>query len=52
MAAPQYEYLWADGVKIKKPLQLSAPEYINRLYDWIEEQVSPRLSGARSGLRY
>lgn len=35
----QYEYLWADGVKVKKPVRLSAPEYINKLYDWIEEQV-------------
>lgn len=36
----QYEYLWADGVKVKKPTRLSAPEYINNLFDWIESQVS------------
>ena len=35
----QYEYLWADGVKVKKPTRLSAPEYINNLFDWIESQV-------------
>lgn len=35
----QYEYLWADGVKVKKPVRLTAPEYINALCDWIETQV-------------
>ncbi len=39
-APTQYEYLWADGVKIKKPVRLSAPEYIDKLFDWIESQVS------------
>lgn len=38
-AGGKYEYLWADGVKIKKPIRLSAPEYINKLFDWIEEQI-------------
>ncbi len=36
----QYEYLWADGVKVKKPVRLTAPEYINALCDWIESQAS------------
>lgn len=35
----QYEYLWADGVRVKKPIQCSAPDYINRLFDWIEEML-------------
>jgi hypothetical protein len=26
-------------VKIKKPVRLSAPEYIDKLFDWIEAQV-------------
>ena len=39
MPAVQYEYLWADGMKIKKPTRMSAPEYINSLFDWIESQV-------------
>lgn len=38
-AGPKYEYLWADGVKVKKPTRLSAPEYINNLFDWIESQM-------------
>jgi len=38
-AGAKYEYHWADGVKIKKPVRLSAPKYINALFDWIEEQI-------------
>ena len=38
--APQYEYLWADGVRVKTPIKLSAPAYVNALFDWVEEQVS------------
>jgi MOB kinase activator 1 len=37
----QYEYLWADGVKVKKPVKLTAPQYIEALFDWIEDQVCP-----------
>jgi len=35
----QYEYLWADGLKVRKPVRLAAPDYINALFDWIEAQV-------------
>ena len=35
----QFEYLWADGVRVKKPVRLSAPEYVDRLFDWVESQV-------------
>jgi hypothetical protein len=35
----QYEYLWADGVRVKTPVKLSAPDYINALFDWVEAQV-------------
>lgn len=38
-AGAKYEYLWADGVKVKKPIKLSAPQYINHLFDWIESQI-------------
>jgi hypothetical protein len=31
--------LWADGVKYKKPVRLSAPEYVDKLFDWVEAQV-------------
>ena len=35
----QYEYLWADGIKVKRPTKCSAPDYVNQLFDWIESQV-------------
>lgn len=37
----QYEYLWADG-KASKPARLSAPGYINTLFDWLEAKVRSR----------
>eukprot|EP00479_Gromia_sphaerica_P010884 TRINITY_DN5157_c0_g1_i1.p2 TRINITY_DN5157_c0_g1~~TRINITY_DN5157_c0_g1_i1.p2 ORF type:complete len:89 (+),score=17.94 TRINITY_DN5157_c0_g1_i1:164-430(+) len=39
-AGPKYEYLWADGHKIKKPIKVSAPRYIALLFDWVDEQTS------------
>ncbi|KQK21314.1 MOB kinase activator-like 1A [Brachypodium distachyon] len=38
-AGPMYEYRWADGVKVKKPLKVSAPMYVDYLMDWIENQL-------------
>ena len=39
-AGPKYEYLWMDGVKYKKPHKCSAPEYIDLLMSWVEEQIN------------
>jgi hypothetical protein len=44
----QFEYLWADGVKYKKPVRLSAPEYIDKLFDWVEVQVGWRHTWTRT----
>ncbi|KAK6131796.1 hypothetical protein DH2020_034492 [Rehmannia glutinosa] len=38
-AGPMYEYRWADGVTIKKPIVVSAPKYVEYLMDWIEAQL-------------
>lgn len=38
-AGPKFEYLWADGEKYPKPVQVSAPEYMNLLMDWVAFQV-------------
>eukprot|EP01126_Amoeba_proteus_P019475 TRINITY_DN2004_c0_g1_i8.p1 TRINITY_DN2004_c0_g1~~TRINITY_DN2004_c0_g1_i8.p1 ORF type:complete len:133 (-),score=30.49 TRINITY_DN2004_c0_g1_i8:211-609(-) len=38
-AGPKYQYLWMDGAKYKKPTDLSAPEYVDHLMDWIEQQL-------------
>lgn len=35
-AGPKYEYLWADGVNIKKPIKCSAPEYVDHLMTWVQ----------------
>lgn len=40
-AGPKYEYLWADGKTIKKPIKVSAPEYVDFLMTWV--QVGQRL---------
>ncbi|XXQ38344.1 Thioredoxin domain-containing protein [Plasmodiophora brassicae] len=39
-AGPKYEYLWADGNRVKKPIKVSAPKYIEFMFDWIDEQIS------------
>jgi MOB kinase activator 1 len=49
-AGPKYEYRWADGVVIKKPIKCSAPKYVDYLFEWVEKQVDdPRLFPQRSG---
>eukprot|EP01133_Synstelium_polycarpum_P003981 gene3981-4610_t len=34
-AGPKYEYLWADEA-IKKPIKVSAPEYVEYLMTWVQ----------------
>ncbi|URE35427.1 Mps one binder kinase activator-like [Musa troglodytarum] len=38
-AGPKFEYRWADGVQIRKPIEVSAPKYVDYLMDWIEAQL-------------
>ncbi|KZV43525.1 MOB kinase activator-like 1, partial [Dorcoceras hygrometricum] len=38
-AGPKYEYRWADGITVKKPMEVSAPKYVEYLMDWIEAQL-------------
>lgn len=52
----RYEYRWADGVQIKKPIEVSAPKYVDYLMDWIEtqlddESIFPQKLGMLSSLR-
>lgn len=37
-AGPKYQYLWADGELVKKPLKCSAPEYVSYLMEWIQRK--------------
>jgi len=39
-AGPNYEYLWADGVKVKTPIKVSAPDYVDLLMSWVESQLN------------
>eukprot|EP01102_Stenamoeba_stenopodia_P009798 TRINITY_DN2901_c0_g2_i1.p1 TRINITY_DN2901_c0_g2~~TRINITY_DN2901_c0_g2_i1.p1 ORF type:complete len:217 (+),score=30.23 TRINITY_DN2901_c0_g2_i1:396-1046(+) len=38
-AGPKYEYQWADGTNIKKPIKVSAPEYVEYLMSWVQQQL-------------
>ena len=38
-AGPKYEYHWADGHTIKKPIKCSAPKYIDYLMTWVPRSV-------------
>ena len=38
-AGPRFEYLWADGKTITKPLKVCASEYIDYLMNWVENQI-------------
>lgn len=35
-AGPRFEYKWADGVRIKKPIRCSAPKYIDYMMNWAQ----------------
>ncbi|KAJ1548663.1 hypothetical protein HK405_000925 [Cladochytrium tenue] len=38
-AGPRYEYLWADGKTVVKPIKCTAPEYTEHLLAWVEGQL-------------
>ncbi|KAI8912459.1 Mob1/phocein [Gorgonomyces haynaldii] len=38
-AGPKYEYYWCDGVQFKKPIKVSAPEYVDYLMTWVQLQL-------------
>ena len=35
----RYEYHWADGHTIKRPIKCSAPKYIDYLMSWVQDQL-------------
>lgn len=39
LVSPRYEYHWADGTNIKKPIKCSAPKYIDYLMTWVQDQL-------------
>eukprot|EP00045_Choanoeca_perplexa_P002147 m.23213 g.23213 ORF g.23213 m.23213 type:complete len:244 (+) comp11349_c0_seq1:197-928(+) len=38
-AGPKYEYHWADGVSVKRPIRCAAPEYVDFLMTWVQKQL-------------
>ena len=38
-AGPKYEYHWADGQTVNKPIKCSAPKYIDYLMTWVQDQL-------------
>lgn len=38
-AGPCYTYLWADGAQHAPPIALPAPEYVDRLLHWVQDQL-------------
>ena len=37
---PGFEYRWADGVNIIKPMRCSSPEYVDYVMTWVEDQIN------------
>ncbi|CAE7456802.1 MOB1A [Symbiodinium microadriaticum] len=35
-----FEYLWADGIRIKNPIRCSSTEYVDYVMTWIEDQIN------------
>jgi MOB kinase activator 1 len=35
-----FEYRWADGVTIKKPIRCSSPEYVDYVMSWVDGQIN------------
>ena len=46
-AGPKYEYLWADGIRVLKPMKVPACQYVDYLFEWVadlfeDESVFPQ----------
>lgn len=39
-AGSKFEYLWKDGKEYKTPVKKAAPEYIDLLMRWVDDQLS------------
>ena len=52
-AGPKFEYKWADGVKVKKPIKCSAPKYVECLMAWVDETLAdPKMFPMKPGRQY
>ena len=49
-AGPKYEYMWADGQTVKKPISCSAPRYVDYLLTWVPQGVHKESAQRQSWL--
>jgi len=40
VAGAGYQYHWMDGEKYKEPVEVSAPEYVELLMNWVDNQLT------------
>jgi len=57
MTAGKCTYLWRDGVKYKKAVEVSAPAYVEKLLEWVKDQLQnkaifPTSDGATYPVKY
>jgi len=38
-AGSKYEYFWADGLKVTKPMKVTARQYVELLMNWVQDQL-------------
>eukprot|EP00708_Paratrimastix_pyriformis_P003000 GAFH01001764.1.p1 GENE.GAFH01001764.1~~GAFH01001764.1.p1 ORF type:complete len:411 (+),score=30.90 GAFH01001764.1:69-1235(+) len=50
-AGKRYEYLWADGVNVKQPKQVTAPQYMELLFEWAEKQLNELPPNSEAALK-
>jgi MOB kinase activator 1 len=51
-AGARATYLWRDGRKYKAPTQLSAPEYVRVLFDWVDAELANTAHFPSGGGKY
>lgn len=39
-ATDEFEYLWQDSGKFKRPTKMPAPEYIEHLMAWVQDYIN------------
>lgn len=49
----RFEYLWCDGVRFQKPIELNAPQYVDFLMIWIQGLLDdPHVFPTRLGVAF
>ncbi|KAF3936377.1 hypothetical protein ABW19_dt0200544 [Dactylella cylindrospora] len=52
-ATDEFEYLWQDKDKYKKPTKMAAPQYIAQLMAWVQKSIDdPNVFPSRNGAEF